>query len=270
MHWPATGLVLKLPKCALIPYSDLNLQKLKDLIDDGGNFWFDCNVTLAAKYLGFALGPGAAALAWAEPLAKCRRAALCVRAEKLGLTRSVLLFNQKAISTLAFVAQLLSPPQWALRSFKDITQLITAAPRNAIPARILMYLTDIGSSVEIMDLEMVSIAARFRLAHDCARLQQIVDDIEAARHGDGLAVARSPQWYQSYVAHLSLAQVHSSLADLRLRPLLRSTSGSLQKAAMRRLRRSRPREIAAQRLRARVEKLVPGTTDAKICSGISK
>ena len=196
---------------------------------------------LAAKYLGFALGPGSVMLAWSEPLAKCRRAAMCIRLEKLGLTRSVLLFNQRAASTLAFVAQLLSPTHTVVRRFHAITQMITAAPCHAIPARLLVQLRDVGSSVEIVDLRTLSLAARFRLARRSAEVQQIFDSVEAARQGDGLGIARRPQWHTAHVGVLSFAQVHSALADPRLYSILRSTEPQLQKKAMRLLRDGRPR-----------------------------
>ena len=149
-----------------------------------------------------------------------------------------------------------------VRRYKAITQLITAAPCNALPARILVHLTALGLSVEIADLTLLSVAARFRLARGNPRLQQLVDEVEAARHGDGLALAGLPMWHGIHVAPLSLAQVHLALADPRLQHLPLSAACSPQKAAMRLLRLNRPTATTLGLLRVRVALWMPGVTDA--------
>ena len=251
-----TGLTLHLRKCYLLPYSVATLCALRRFVKRSLR-WKDCVVLLAARYLGAFLGPHAYLHVWQRPLARCRRAALHIQSEHLGFARSAVLFNQKGAGALSFIAQLYVPQRSVLAAYHDITQLITAAPRNALAGRMLTRGRQLGLGVEVVDLEVLSRAARFRLACSTNVASEWLAKVQRARQGDGLAVAPTEHWARNHVHATSLYQVHLALADEGLASLRGRSHGNVQRVAVRIMNRLRPACCANALLSRRIAHWLP-------------
>ena len=257
-----TGLFLRIDKCILVPFfpSVLTVAAHFLLHSDGWNL---CSAGLAGKYLGFFLGPAAPDHVWLRPLARCARIALQIRAEGLGLVRSALLFNQRAAAMMSFVAQLFIPPQKVLLRYSHIAQSITRMPYNTFTSRILFQGRDCGLGYEVIPLNLLSLAARFRLSVS-SEVRDVVSEIDEMRFGDGLLAARLPVWRADHVGPLSCEQVHEARSDPLLQHLRHHSPERIQAAAFRVLRRDRAREPLVAYIGTRTRRWLDLATDGAV------
>ena len=99
---PASGLQLNSRKCFLIPYSVTDERRLKAFLRRRGGLWGGCHVVLAARYLGFFIGPLANEQVWLLPLAKFRRAVLQIKPEHFGFYTLCSALQQPCASNIEF------------------------------------------------------------------------------------------------------------------------------------------------------------------------
>ena len=76
--------------------------------------WGSLCVDDKGTYLGFVIGPGKGTLSWVKPLAKFKERVARWAPVGGGMQYATLAYNVFAISTLLYVAQLQSIPQWVL------------------------------------------------------------------------------------------------------------------------------------------------------------
>ena len=253
-----TGLNLKLSKCALIPFDEAHISFLRDVVRRCALRWGGCKVLRAARYLGVFLGPDAGSQVWELPLARIRRAALQLKAQRLGFTRATVLFQTRVAPLIAFIAQLFAPPPDACACFRMSSQLLTGAPCHAVSGAMLENGRSLGLGLDFPSLEMLSTAARFRLACSSPHLLRLVADVQHARfQEEGRIIALSHQWFEQVVAPLSFAQVHAALQIHVLQDLRARAPVHLQAAAMRVLRARRDPLHARELLLLRVRRWYP-------------
>ncbi len=67
-------------------------------------------ISKAAKYLGFFLGPGAGARQWTLAVKKWKDRSLDIAFSHMGSLLAALIYNSRAIPVLGYIAQLVPPP----------------------------------------------------------------------------------------------------------------------------------------------------------------
>ena len=111
----ASGLLLKPIKCVLILLSHLatehNIACIKAWLRANIPAWDNFLVTNLAKYLGFYLGPRAATLQWAGPIAKFKDKSNFIYNSRLPHWLALREYSSKCVSVLLYVGQLVPPPK---------------------------------------------------------------------------------------------------------------------------------------------------------------
>ena len=134
--------------------------------------WGSVRLSTSAAYLGFELGPGRATKSWDSALGKYSQRASSWGKVGCGLQLTMLAYSTYIFSTLLFIAQLDSPPdEWRLVEYRAATRLFPG-PRCWASVGALRSLRHLGFQGGLMDLEVYSLAAKFR-----------VSTFENSRHG---------------------------------------------------------------------------------------
>jgi hypothetical protein len=126
--------------------------------------WAAIRVQFVAKYLGFMLGPKREHRSFEKPLQKYSR-----RAEEwgrigAGLCCTTVAYKVYILSTMTFVAQLeILPPSWPEAEAAALRRLLPG-PGAWIQPVDAHRLEQMGTPSGFLDLQAVSVAARFRLA----------------------------------------------------------------------------------------------------------
>ena len=106
----ASNLALNPKKSILIPlggfFSPALAQQYADFLALNVPSWRDFGIAPFGVYLGFAIGPGAAAALWGKAVAKWSARALAIGAARVAPSLGVKLYNTRAVPTLGYIAQL--------------------------------------------------------------------------------------------------------------------------------------------------------------------
>lgn len=161
----AAGLHLNLSKTVAVPtdaaYEDAVRQCLRDRLG-----WGAVPVRRSAEYLGFMLGPGAGQDRWEKPFTKMRERAALWATAALGHYWATMAYNTFIASILGFRLQFEPLPDHWPRVEAELLRKLFPGPGNwASPADLRTQRRELGLPAEICDMQHVSLAARFRVAH---------------------------------------------------------------------------------------------------------
>jgi len=163
----AANLRLNPKKCVFIilgaPLTAENEQKLRNFLRDNVPGWEGVIVASCGKYLGFMVGPAAGAAMWGAAVGKWSTRALAIAAGKLAPSLGASVYNQRALTTMGYIAQLAPPDKRALRIEKSLVQKVYHVANHTFPKAFLFR----GRSVHLPQfgsLQAMSYAARFRAA----------------------------------------------------------------------------------------------------------
>ena len=108
----ATCLKLRLYKCVIVPIDKaIGESDIIALLNESVPEWLAMSISGYAKFLGFYVGPNAAGVGWEPIIAKIKLRIRIIRNLRLGIPRSVILFNAVAFSCIAYRVSLVSPPK---------------------------------------------------------------------------------------------------------------------------------------------------------------
>jgi hypothetical protein len=119
----------------------------------------------AIKYLGIQVGLDCHSSNWENVISDYLSTSRFIASLDCGLLTKLSLYNMIAISKLSYVASFIPPNPAALRAENRALQLLCRGPWNAIPPALLKSVKAIGIPVQAVDLRILSIASRLRVAH---------------------------------------------------------------------------------------------------------
>ena len=155
---------LNMGKTVVVPLWQTDPAVLRDQITALAPRWGAMKIDNAAEYLGFTLGPGSGGRSWHKPLAKFDERAELWGKVGCGFQLTLLAARVYLFSVLGFVAQLLPAPEfWPVHERAAIAMLFPG-PRGWLSASVLRDPRPLGFSGSFPDLELLSLAARFRVA----------------------------------------------------------------------------------------------------------
>ena len=117
-------------KCVIVPLWTLDLRRLRIVVQECVPFWSTFTVSLAAKYLGFFLGPDSHRREWAAASAKYLSRMAQLQRVTDGLQTTMLLHNVQALPVLYYLAQLRDVPDEVCRQQDAQLELLTKGPRR--------------------------------------------------------------------------------------------------------------------------------------------
>ena len=123
-----------------------------------------------AKYLGVAIGPGAADHRWTK--ARDKFIAVCARipASSQIFFRILVSFKIYALSVLSFVESVAEPDAATIAAETLALERLSARPFHSMPSALLRRGSACGLKVEVDGVQLTSKAARFRVASQSACL----------------------------------------------------------------------------------------------------
>jgi len=128
-----SALRIRHDKCVVVPLWTLDLFRARALVLEMVPFWGDFLVDLAAKYLGYYIGPEAHLREWAGATGKFMdRATNLLRVEE-GLLASIHLHNLQALPVFHYVAQLRDVPDDVCRLQDRMVERLSRGPRRWLP-----------------------------------------------------------------------------------------------------------------------------------------
>ena len=86
-----------------------------------------------------------------------------------GLMIKISLYNMLAIAKMSYVASFLPPNKDALKAENRALQTLCRGPWNAIPPALLKSVKQIGMPAQAIDLTVLSIASKIRVAHETSQ-----------------------------------------------------------------------------------------------------
>ena len=173
-----SGLSLNLGKTVFAPLGDTSVDNVRRQLEERFTGWGAACVRDWAEYLGFVLGPGGRSRCWQKALDKYTSRADLWAQLGLGLHYTTVAYNVYVASLLTFLLQLeVLPEDWEHTEAAALRRLVPGPAHWVLPADLRALRRHYGMPQEFADMNEVSLAARFRVAHR-----------EAAASG-GLAVA---------------------------------------------------------------------------------
>ena len=131
-----------------------------------------------------------------------------IRGKRLGLSRSIVLYNRNALPCILYPAQLFEPDKPILALEAHCMQKITAAPYRSISSKTLWNLGSIGFSFQMRDLATTSRAARTRVAYKSSSFLRCVAKYrETLESYENILSANSSFWRKRWYDVSSLASV---------------------------------------------------------------
>ena len=131
-----------------------------------------------------------------------------IRGKRLGLPRSVVLYNRNALPCILYPAQLFEPDKPILALEAHYTQRITAAPYRSVSAGILWNLKRIGFSFQLRDLSNTARASRTRIAYTSSSYLRCVTKYrETLESYESILSANSYFWRAMWYDYSALASV---------------------------------------------------------------
>lgn len=206
-----SGLELNIKKTCVVPLYEVGATSLSLQISGLAPSWSGLQITYAAKYLGFYLGPGRGQLTWQGPLKKFRERVEMWAKHGLGPHYTLAAYSVYIMPVLLFVAQLDAPPdEWSALEKWAIRRLFPG-PGNWITAAATHNLRALGLPREMGRLDSLALAAKFRVATwEASGSGGIKAVSRAARLGRRLNgchhLSRVNNWY-NWFSHSFLAQL---------------------------------------------------------------
>ena len=135
---------------------------------------FDNSVSLdqfrsAIKYLGILIGTDCLDENWEQVLCDYLATSRFISSLDCGLLTKISLYNMLAIAKLSYVASFLPPNSAALKAENKALQCLCRGPWNAIPPNLLKSVKQIGMPSQAVDLTVLSIASKIRVAHETSQ-----------------------------------------------------------------------------------------------------
>ena len=231
-----SGLTLKPAKRVLIiigkpPTMDLTLR-VREWLEVHLPQWAHFEVTDAAKYLGYWLGPRAASRCWTAPLRKWERRTLDVAASGAPAAPAARLYDTRAAAVLVYVAQLRPLPGDFRERERALLHRLLHLPMNTLSGDAFFELSEWGGP-RLTSGVALAMAARFRAAtvslptwsSSIALLENAADE-----HLPMILLVRGQVWHSWWdgppVAFFlkaasegfpALPRVRDALADLQVR-----------------------------------------------------
>ena len=109
--------------------------------------WSNFKIALAAKYLGFYLGPRSAELVWKAPIAKWKTRAREIARSHLSPLLAAVSYNSRAISVLGYISQLTPPPPAFETTERALLHHMLHLPTNSFEHRTFFHLDSIGCKI---------------------------------------------------------------------------------------------------------------------------
>jgi len=161
-----SGLELNVPKTVLIPLWPGGTAEVTERLQRGSSEWKHLHVAEQGTYLGFKSGPGKASSTWNAPTAKYKSRVLKWRGIGAGAQFATLAYNTFALSTLAFVAQLEDPPDFAFAAEEAGLRKAMSGPGQCYEANDAFFLKEnYGQARSYTSLCVVAQAAKLRVLH---------------------------------------------------------------------------------------------------------
>jgi len=163
----AANLRLNVSKTVFIPLgsplTESLCARLREHIKQVAPNWENVTIAASGKYLGFQVGPKAALCMWQAAQGKWSSRALAIAAGKLAPSLGVTAYNQRAITTLGYIAQLVPPDSRLLRQEKSLNQRVYHISNHVLPKAFLYRGKEINMP-QFVSLQALSYSARYRTA----------------------------------------------------------------------------------------------------------
>lgn len=203
-----SALRIRHDKCVLVPLWTRDLVRVKTVVMDHLPFWVPFSIALAAKYLGFLIGPDSYQFEWKAATAKfCQRADNLLRVEE-GLLATIQLHNFQTLPVLHYLAQLRDLPG-GLQDIQDKkVERLTRGPRAWLPLQ-AAYALDriIPFPAHFVRVDLMSVAIKVRTAKSQLAWENHLSELRALRtHDDQRLRPLHAEWFErSAVLTLSRA-----------------------------------------------------------------
>ena len=136
-----------------------------------------------------------------------------IKAMRLGLPRSIILYKRHAAPTLNFVGSMLPPMPYVVAEQCRAFQSLAAAPRFSLNNHMLTHLQHIGFSFQFYDIMFLSEAARIRVALRSRTLQANIEIIEICRGEDDARLETvASKWNGVWLEHSIIGSLARALA----------------------------------------------------------
>ena len=199
----AAGLSLSWKKTVFMNFSRHSEFEVRREIEQAVPFASAAMVKRAARYLGFASGPGALDLAWGRPCRRGLARARHVRSLGLSLVEVVVAFNVFVVSTLGFHFQLAPLCSEVVNEFGLAIDVATATPRFSLGGGLLSHLRVLGYHVGIHHLAATARATAYRTARQSEVFCALRDMLDvAANSDDAIMHPRQAAWRMSSPVNL--------------------------------------------------------------------
>jgi hypothetical protein len=274
-----SGLALNLGKTIFVPLGDDTLDSFRLEMTTRFPGWGAAGVRWWADYLGFTLGPQSQGRSWRKAMAQYTSRTDLWAQLGLGLHFTSIAYNVYIASLLGFLLQLeVLPEEWESVEAAALRRLVPGPARWILPADLHALRIHHGLPHDFADMQEVSFAARFRVAHreaapvgglavapNVRRLNSLCDESEFLARG-----GRWRWWYKhSYYHNLNAAvqygsrigitieAVEEDLGSAAPRPHTRAQTKRLQRGVQRAARTSLSlvRQVNPEpRLRSKLER----------------
>jgi exonuclease III len=264
-----SGLSLNLGKTVFVPLGDTSVEEFRRELEERFAGWGAAGVRGWADYLGFTLGPDSRDRSWRKALIQYSSRADLWAQLGLGLHYTSVAYNVYIASLLGFLLQLeVLPEEWESVEAAALRRLVPGPAKWVLPADLHALRTHHGLPHEFSDMEEVSFAARFRVAHKEASASgglAVPSKVRRlnAHYAASVFLARCGRWrwwYQHSYYHnleaaiqhgrhcgITLSSVEDELGATAPRPHTKAQAKKLQhgvqraaRAALGRVRRSDP------------------------------
>ena len=159
-----SGLVLNIPKTVIIPLWPSSPSSVKNMLRDMFAPWKDVQVTYAAKYLGFMVGPQAGPKQWSGAINKFRSRCQAWRQLHLGLQYDARIYRVFCFSVLSFIWQLQGVDKSVLDAENEALRIFAPGPGNWATTEDLFQLSNwFGFPYAFPSSQLTSLAAKLRV-----------------------------------------------------------------------------------------------------------
>ena len=159
-----SGLRLNVKKTLFIPLWHISSYGgLRNLVREHCPAWWDINIVLNGKYLGFVIRPATSDRSWNAPMCKYARRVASWDHRRCNLLWNILYYNSFVVSTLVFVAQLELPTTEILEAEQAALRKFMPGPGNWISFEDMENLHYFGIGSRFRTIEVTARAAKLRL-----------------------------------------------------------------------------------------------------------
>lgn len=164
-----SALELNIQKTVMIPLWPFgNATNVQRLIRELCPGWRSLEIAAQGKYLGFVIGPNAAANGWKKPMAKFEQRVAHWANMRLGIALNIIAFNIFIVPVLEYVAQLLSVNEEVQDCMLKAMRRLASGPGTWIELQDMENLTWFGFPAEMRSIGATAKAAKLRLVASVA------------------------------------------------------------------------------------------------------